>query len=291
MMKKITLSAIIAISSLFLLTGNSFAKTPAGQKNMDSLAVVGANWHWTDLGNGAQSGYIHMCLFDAPQYVSVVRYPKGKFSTEVLHAPGKECNSTDSLARRVNAKWAINGSYFDMGPIIPCTFFCIDGEIFASTSESELSRVNGMLVIPNKNGRRIKIEEYSPSVAEKTAAKNHAALASGPILRLGGKDADSSRPGGFTQGRHPRTIIAQDKYGYIYMMVVDGRSRGNSEGMSIPELVALCRYMGLSDALNLDGGGSSLIWTAQEGTLNHPSDNRKWDNKGGRRVPNIVYVK
>ena len=44
-------------------------------------------------------------------------------------------------------------------------------------------------------------------------------------------------------------------------------------------------------ALNLDGGGSSTLWTAQEGVLNHPYDNRRFDHEGERGVPNCIVVR
>ena len=62
------------------------------------------------------------------------------------------------------------------------------------------------------------------------------------------------------------------------MIVVDGRFPGQAAGMTIGELIYLVRQLGLYSALNLDGGGSSTLWTAQEGVLNHPYDNRRFDH-------------
>lgn len=64
-------------------------------------------------------------------------------------------------------------------------------------------------------------------------------------------------------------------------------------GVSIPELAHLIRVLGGSDALNLDGGGSTTLWmeqTPDNGVLNCPSDNRKFDHQGERSIPNIIYV-
>ena len=41
----------------------------------------------------------------------------------------------------------------------------------------------------------------------------------------------------------------------------------------------------------IDGGGSSTLWTAQEGVLNHPYDNRRFDHEGERGVPNCIVVR
>ena len=59
---------------------------------------------------------------------------------------------------------------------------------------------------------------------------------------------------------HPRTAagISQDGR-YLYLLVVDGRQPGVSEGMSLVELAAWMKQLGCWDAINLDGGGSSTL--------------------------------
>ena len=53
----------------------------------------------------------------------------------------------------------------------------------------------------------------------------------------------------------------------------------------------IARLLGLVDALNLDGGGSSTLWTARKGVLNHPYDNHRFDHAGERAVPNCIVVR
>jgi exopolysaccharide biosynthesis protein len=48
--------------------------------------------------------------------------------------------------------------------------------------------------------------------------------------------------------------------------------------------------LGITQAINLDGGGSSAVWTNQTGVINHPRDNRKFDHEGERVVPNLIVV-
>ena len=73
------------------------------------------------------------------------------------------------------------------------------------------------------------------------------------------------------------------------MLTVDGRSKGNADGVSIPELAFLARMLGAEDAINLDGGGSTTLWLKELGVVNYPSDNRRYDHAGERAVSNIVY--
>ena len=46
----------------------------------------------------------------------------------------------------------------------------------------------------------------------------------------------------------------------------------------------------MTAAINLDGGGSSALWSKETGVINHPRDNRKFDHEGERSVPNLIVV-
>ena len=75
---------------------------------------------------------------------------------------------------------------------------------------------------------------------------------------------------------HPRTALGLEATGrYLYLVVVDGRQPGYSEGMSTCELATYMLELGCRDALNLDGGGSTiLLMSNPDGsyrTVNDPS--------------------
>ena len=89
---------------------------------------------------------------------------------------------------------------------------------------------------------------------------------------------------------HPRTAVGTDTSGsHVWLVVVDGRQPGVSEGMTCHELAGLMQRLGCTDALNLDGGGSSVVMKATpSGALevaNRPS------GKGTRPVPVMLAVK
>lgn len=75
----------------------------------------------------------------------------------------------------------------------------------------------------------------------------------------------------FVSTRHPRTMIGVDKDGSVWLVTVDGRNPAISLGMTFRELQGLANRLGLRDALNLDGGGSTTMVVRGEVT-NHPSD-------------------
>lgn len=89
---------------------------------------------------------------------------------------------------------------------------------------------------------------------------------------------------------HPRTALGLSGRGrYLHLVVVDGRQNGYSEGMSLFELAELMKELGCDEAINLDGGGSSvMILEDQEGApaiMNRPSD------RGTRPIPTMLAVK
>ena len=94
----------------------------------------------------------------------------------------------------------------------------------------------------------------------------------------------------FYDKRHPRTAVGTDNEGNIYYVVIDGRFAGQGDGASIYETAYICKMLGMTNAINLDGGGSSALWAAKTGVINHPRDNRKFDHEGERIVPNLIVA-
>ncbi|WP_355316508.1 phosphodiester glycosidase family protein [Paenibacillus jiagnxiensis] len=67
-------------------------------------------------------------------------------------------------------------------------------------------------------------------------------------------------------GVHPRTAIGTKADGSIVLFEVDGRAPGFSEGMETAELASIMQEMGVVNAMNLDGGGSSTLVARMPGT-------------------------
>lgn len=60
-------------------------------------------------------------------------------------------------------------------------------------------------------------------------------------------------------GRNPRTAIGYTKDNHLIMMTADGRE-GASVGMTLTELAYLMKEFGCVNAMNLDGGGSTVMY-------------------------------
>ena len=267
----------------------AFAALAGTPEKADLEAFAAADWHWKDLGRGAQCGSARLHLFDSEQFISVIRYKARKFRTDIVDAPGALCDSTEALAVKHGGIAAINGSYFNMKTLVPTTFVKDAGVQTGWTREDELFRVDGAMGII---GRKIHIFLCDTTQYAAATRRYREAMAAGPVLLLDGKEAKEQWPAsGFFNKRHPRTLVGTTADGWVYLIVIDGRFRGQGIGTTIHETAMVAQMFGLRDALNLDGGGSSTLWTAETGVLSHPYDNRRFDNYGQRKVPNIVLIR
>ncbi|MGA0920205.1 MAG: phosphodiester glycosidase family protein [Gemmatimonadaceae bacterium] len=88
----------------------------------------------------------------------------------------------------------------------------------------------------------------------------------------------------FSAARHPRSAIGTSEGGRIlWLIAVDGRQTA-SAGMTLVELAELMRELGITEGLNLDGGGSTALWVGGQ-VRNRPSD-----PTGERPVGNAVMI-
>ena len=75
--------------------------------------------------------------------------------------------------------------------------------------------------------------------------------------------------------RHPRTCVGYDDQGNAYLVVVDGRRATISNGAYLGDMALILKDFGATEAINLDGGGSSTFVINEGGKLNvknSPSD-------------------
>lgn len=290
-MKKLLLSAILLLLSISVMA-----------QSVDSTTFVTAKRDLFNLPKGAE-GYTlkGINLFNSAQTISVIKYSPKRFKTTIF-LPEK-LTPLPVVATERKAEFGVNAGYWDVRIDLPSTFFKLDGKEIAKTADFEKERVDGVVCLAKR--RRVVIDHCKADEEAPFAAKYENILASGPMLIDEGKSMDheayTKKLVEATHGkdigayytyirRHPRTAIGTDKRGNIYLIVVDGRSKGNASGVTIAELTQICEWLGLSDAINLDGGSSSTMWTAKEGTVNHPSGNRKFDHEGARRVSSDILV-
>ena len=93
-----------------------------------------------------------------------------------------------------------------------------------------------------------------------------------PKILEDGVTLQSEADRGDANTRQPRAAIGYSDGGKkAYFMVVDGRSPLSS-GVRTTWLADIMRYAGATDGINMDGGGSAVLYTSTLGIRNRPSD-------------------
>ncbi|RYY32717.1 MAG: phosphodiester glycosidase family protein, partial [Sphingobacteriaceae bacterium] len=147
----------------------------------------------------------------------------------------------------------------------------------------------GVIALQNRQLSILAVDTSSLTWEQRIVAND--IMSTGPVLLIDGKYLPIPNDD-FCNDRHPRTAIGKKPDGTVILLVVDGRLK-QAAGMSIPELQKTMRWLGCTDAINLDGGGSSTMYIKgqpDEGVVNHPSDNKQFDHFGEREVANAVLL-
>lgn len=179
--------------------------------------------------------------------------------------------TTSEAANRTGAVLAINGGGFGAGRVdgeLVSTMIggtVVDGEIikeFVVKSNEDL-----FFVGIDKKGNLV--GKIPKSAEEVVALKPYQGVSFIPILIKDGNKVEL--PGAWAKTKHPRTIIGQYANDDLILIVVDGRQGEYSSGITLERLQTKLLELGVKDAYNLDGGGSTAMYFNGK-VLNKPSD-------------------
>ncbi len=177
----------------------------------------------------------------------------------------------------VTALAGVNGDFFSPG-----------GAPVGPEATSETRRESRRPAVAWDAGRVPRIGPDVSSAGGRNATEGLQVVGGFPELLDGGirvGDLEVGDRPGFAAARHPRTAVGFDPGGgLLWLVVVDGRQAPRSAGMSLPELTELLLALGVAEALNLDGGGSSAM-TVGGRTVSSPSD-----ATGERPVGNSLWL-
>ncbi len=286
------------VSLYIMLSGGLCARA----EDPDSVAFANAGWKTKVLYKGAVAMSARIRMFDSMQSVNVIRYHSSDFRTEIINAEGEVADKTSAIGRKAVARFALNGSYFNMDGRINTVYLRIGDMVLARTRHYEMYRANGVLALSNPSGTDILIAYSDTTQYESVAGSYDSVMAAGPILLNEGEirvlpphvhDPVIKKSGDYGlvyDQRHPRSVIGIDDEGYIYMVVIDGRFKRKAHGTTMWETARICKLLGMSVAINLDGGGSSTLWAREAGILNHPCRNRIYNRRGERRIPSAIVA-
>lgn len=202
-------------------------------------------------------------------------FAKNAFGTNIIE-------DTSEIAANNDAIFAINGDYYG---------FRRDGVVIRNgrVYRDEPAR-DGLALL--SDGTMQAYDEETISSADLLASGVSNTFTFGPVLVDNGEIAgdfssvkiDKNFGNRSIQSANPRTGIGMIAPNHYLFIVVDGRSRGYSRGMTLDEFAALFRELGATVAYNLDGGGSSTMYFNGR-VVNDPLGKGK-----ERGVSDIIYI-
>ena len=190
-------------------------------------------------------------------------------------------DTTSNIAESTGATIAINGDYYgarNSGYVIR------NGELLRSTKASDTQE--DMVLWTDGSMSIITEGEYTAQeLVDKGALQ---VLSFGPGLIIDGEiSVSSSDEVGQAMASNPRTAVGYIDENHYVLVVADGRTT-ESQGLSLLQLATFMETLGVEQAYNLDGGGSSTMYFNGE-VVNNPTTNGSTISE--RKVSDILYVK
>lgn len=272
------------IVALLLCYLSVFSSVALAQSKADSLAFENAPWQKSQVADGLRSYRSAIELFGKPQFISYITADTALYGLNVRQSRLR-CSHTSSVAKREKAVAAINGAYFNTATGRPVSLIKESYKI-KSNPHKDITK-GGYVAIDSvsritfgASADHLSEVEYSnPSSLYRDIVEGRKMLIIEDSIILN-----------HSTEIHPRSAIGINHSGQLVMVVVDGRHSGSAIGVSDDQMAWIMRMLNCRDALHLDGGGSSTLWSQDGGVLNHPSDNKRFDNRGERAVGTVLYV-
>ncbi len=258
---------VILLALLFSLPSYSFLQSIPGfyQRSQGAQLAPGVDWERLEYND----------LFGAKQVVNVVTVDLQQASVSPIQQSG--CHRVSDMAQRAQALVAVNGTFFNSS--------CESRNFFKKNGKVEsfnIIRDSGAaaLLIDKQGEVSIRMIDKDEDPAEAVQG-----IGGFPLLASEGQvQLAPLESTGFFSSRHPRTAVAVLSKSRLLIVTVDGRSQ-QSRGLNLRDLSEFLVNMGARSAMNLDGGGSTVMWTEALGLVSRPSD-----SGGERRVTDALAV-
>jgi len=202
-------------------------------------------------------------------------FAQNQFGTNIVE-------NTSDIAEDNGAVFAINGDYYgfrDTGIVIR------NGVVYRDEGAREALAFY-------RDGTVEVYDETTTTADELVADGVWNTLSFGPAILQDGQvvdgiedvEVDTNVGNHSIQGDQPRTAVGVIDDNHLVFVVVDGRSPGYSEGVTLTELAEILQQLGATTAYNLDGGGSSTMYF-DGAVVNDPLG--KGEERG---VSDILYI-
>ncbi len=272
--------------------------TPKAQVDYtnDSLRVVQAEWRTDSLDGFTLKRYNfgEGSLFCSAQQLFMIEIPADS-PRRLAFVCDSVLTPVSGLAERADAFAAVNGSFFDMDKGNPICYLRIDGKELGQNTPQKTDSVNRkyyQYATLTLGPTRLWVPDSNRMW--ENVLSNGDIMTAGPMLLREGQYVPQRDDRTFVTHRHNRTALGIRPDQSVVLLVADGRFKHVAEGLSLPELARVMRWLGCTEAINLDGGGSTTMYIKGKengGIVNYPSDNNRHDHEGQRPVSNAIIVR
>ncbi|WP_207510849.1 phosphodiester glycosidase family protein [Longitalea luteola] len=283
-MKQLLITNFFLIFSLIVFSQN------------DSSVFVAAKWETQTVAPGTTWKHYHFNnknLFNANQNINILDITLKKKKAIALAGEAKDLKPVSEFGRQTGAIAAINGNFFDVKNGGSVDYTKVHDTVLNQNrlgAKRTRARHQQLALVIKKGKLRFEKWDGSPDWESKIKAGD--VMLTGPLLLWQG-ERQALDTGVFNHVRHPRSAIALLGKKRVLFITVDGRNE-QAAGMTLPELANIIKWLQAKHGVNLDGGGSTTLWINNQpgnGVVNYPSDNKKWDHEGERKVANVILVK
>lgn len=236
---------------------------------------------------------------------SYVYAAKGPWAIHVLDVDLTRCNSAlavkgapgavgrektsvlmQQLAASKQVVGGVNADFFLFTPPgVPTGALVVDGHVITPPSKNPVFAIDSAGVAriatltmtgetAGKPGDPVAPTASLTPFHPRDAVSGHPMLVRDSAISPG---VDTEGGASFAPVRHPRTAVGIARNGTrVLLVTVDGRQKPYSDGMNLRELATVMLALGAREALNLDGGGSTTMVSANQARalriVNVPSD-------------------
>lgn len=285
MYMKINSSYRITISLLILLISFSLHAQVKGFEKI--------KWEKKKIAPGLVWKSSHAFIGDTVlQNINILIVNTGKRDVSLIYNPERN-TKTSTLAAEAGAIAAINAGFFNVKDGGSVTYIKVDGLLIDSDTATKWKRVanmNGSVIIDSSGN--VHLMKAMPNSWYDSRTGYRDVLITGPHLLTGGMKATLPETS-LVINKHPRSCIGLTSHKKIILLTLDGRTE-QAAGMTLLKLADLMVSLKCTDAVNLDGGGSTTMWIKDQpfnGVVNMPCDNKKFDHEGERAVSNILIIR
>ena len=268
----------------FIITCFIVLMSVAGFGQTAEQTIRNANWYTVQIAPGLSWKTCSFAsLFNSKQdiYVGTVDLNQQNIKLSFSYTSGGGKTVSTYAAQIPGTMLAVNGNYYDTSNHIPVQYMRVTG--YSYLPGYKYSGTGA--VVSDSTGRSVNV------LFKNNIGGNWAALSQPNIMAtlynlIENGQNTLSNDTYMAYNRHPRTVIGKTADNKLLIVVVDGRTT-RAAGMTFAELQVLMKALNCTDAINMDGGGSSTFWVKGYGTngvVNKPSDGSQ------RAVANAINI-